>query len=193
MARLRVCLKTHLVVIASAAKQSLPLSLNYSEIASSPEFILSGSTRLTTGSVEGAPRNDSDRPVYRRAPSRYWLFAVPRRVWRISMAALAFLMASTTLAQAHGGGGGPEVVLPPIFTSGLLGFVCYWLVILWPSSKKEGDTEVRPDSQNWQATRTRPRPRKHSARMRRVPRLRKIEGSGQVRSDSNSGRRAIDV
>jgi hypothetical protein len=56
---LKACLKTSAVVIASVAKQSLLLPINNSEIASSPEFILSA--------VEGAPRNDSGRPVCRRA------------------------------------------------------------------------------------------------------------------------------
>lgn len=120
-------------------------------------------------------------------------FVMPRRVWRISIAVLACLMGSITLAQAHGGGGGPEVVLPPIFTSGLLGFVCYWLVMLWPSSQKKSDTEVRPGTQNRHATRTRRRAHQNAARVKQVPRLRKIERSGQVGSTVNSGRRATDV
>ena len=120
-------------------------------------------------------------------------FAVPRRVWRISMAVLACLMGSITLAQAHGGGGGPEVVLPPIFTSGLLGFVCYWLVMLWPSSTKKGDTEVRPSTQSGNTTATRRASHQYSARVKQKPRLRKIERSGRFGNDVNSGRKAIDV
>jgi hypothetical protein len=125
-------------------------------------------------------------------------FAAPRRVWRISLAVLACLMAAPSLAHAHGGMAGPEELGPPIFTSGLLGFLCYWLMMLWPSSKKKGDTEVGPGTQkgpstpNRHATRTRRRSRQNSAHVKRVSRLRKIERSGQVGSDQNSGRKAID-
>jgi len=177
MARLRMFLKTYAAVIASGAKQSLPLPINYLEIASSP----------------ATPRNDTVRPVCRHVLTSNRPFAVPRRVWRISMAVLACLMAAPVLAHAHGGVAGPEELGPPIFTSGLLGFVCYWLVILWPSSKKKGDTEVRPGTQNQSATRTRRRSHKNAVHVKRVPRLRKIERSGQVRSNVNSGRRATDV
>jgi hypothetical protein len=123
-------------------------------------------------------------------------FAVPRRVWRISMAVLACLMASASLAHAHGMGG--EELGPPIFTSGLLGFVCYWLVMLWPSSKK-GNMEIGPGAQtgsstpNRHATRTRRHVRQNSTRVKQVPRLRKIERRGQVGSNVNLGRRATDV
>lgn len=96
-------------------------------------------------------------------------FAGPRRVWRISMAALAYLMASTSLAHAHGGVTGE--LGPPIVASGLLGFVCYWLVMLWPSSKKKGNTEVRPGTQNKSAPLTRRRSPRNSARLKRMPRL----------------------
>jgi hypothetical protein len=56
---LSACLKTYAAVIASRAKQSLFPPINTSEIASSPEPVLS--------LVEGAPRNDSGRPVSSRA------------------------------------------------------------------------------------------------------------------------------
>jgi len=118
-------------------------------------------------------------------------FAVPRRVWRISIAVLACLIAVPSLAHAHGGMAGPEELGPPIFTSGLLGFVCYWLVMLWPSSKK-GGTEVGPGTQNKSATRTRRRSHKNAARVKQVSRLRKVERSGQFGSNVNSGRRATD-
>ncbi|HJY84125.1 MAG TPA: hypothetical protein VKK81_23945 [Candidatus Binatia bacterium] len=126
-------------------------------------------------------------------------FAAPRQVWRISMAVLACLIASASLAHAHGGMAGPEELGPPIVTSGLLGFVCYWLVMLWPSVKKKGGTEVGPSTQrgsstpNRHATRTRKPSHQYPARVKRVSRLRKIERSGQVGSNVNSGRRATDV
>ena len=119
-------------------------------------------------------------------------FALPRRVWRSSLAVLACLMAAPALAQAHGGMAGPAELGPPIFTSGLLGFLCYWLVMLWPSAKKKSDTAVGSGTQNKSATRTHRRSRQNSARVKRVPRLRKIERSGQVGSSVNSGRKTID-
>ena len=119
-------------------------------------------------------------------------FAVPRRVWRISMAVLACLIAAPSLAHAHGGMAGPEELGPPIFTSGLLGFLCYWLVMLWPSAKKKSDTAVGSGTQNKSATRTRGRSNQNSARVKQGSRLRKIERSGQVGSNVNSGRKTID-
>jgi hypothetical protein len=109
----------------------------------------------------------------------------------MSLAVLACLMASPSLAHAHGGMAGPEELGPPIFTSGLLGFVCYWLVMLWPSSRKS-DMEVGSGTRNKSATRTRRRPNKNSIRGKRVSRLRKIEKSGQFASDQNSGRKVGD-
>lgn len=120
------------------------------------------------------------------------LFVEPRRVWRISMAVLACLSASPSLAHAHGGMAGPEELGPPIFTSGLLGFACYWLVILWPSSKKKGGMEVGSGTQNKSATRTRRLSHQNSAHAKRRSRLRKIGSSGQFGSNVNSGRRATD-
>jgi hypothetical protein len=37
---------------------------------------------------------------------------------------------------------GPQEIGPPLLTSVALGFVCYWLVILWPSSKPKDDTST---------------------------------------------------
>jgi len=115
--------------------------------------------------------------------------------WQISLAVLGCLIAAPSLAHAHGMAG--EELGPPIVTSGLLGFVCYWLVMLWPSAKK-GDTVVGPRTQkgpsmpNRHATRTRRRSHKNFTHVKQVSRLRKIERRGQVGSDVNSGRRATD-
>jgi hypothetical protein len=115
--------------------------------------------------------------------TRNWPFALPRQVWRSSLAVLACLMAAPALAQAHGGIAGPAELGPPIFTSGLLGFLCYWVVMLWPSAKKKGDTEVGSGMQNKSATQTRRRSHQNSAHVKRRPRLRKIERSSQVGRD----------
>jgi hypothetical protein len=52
---------------------------------------------------------------------------------------LLWLMGTPAVALAHGGMAAPDELGPPLFTSLALGFVCYWLVILWPSSKRKDD------------------------------------------------------
>ena len=59
-------------------------------------------------------------------------------IGRTTIGALIWLLASASIAHAHGGMAGPDEIGPPLFTSVALGFVCYWLVILWPSSKTQG-------------------------------------------------------
>ena len=127
-----------------------------------------------------------------RARVRSRPFTVLRRVWRLSLAGLACLMVAPALAHAHGGMAGPEELGPPIATSGLLGFVCYWLVMLWPAAKKKGNPEVGSSRQNKYAPRTQGRSLKKSVHVKQVSRLRKIERNGQFGSDQHSGRKAID-
>jgi hypothetical protein len=166
MGRLRMFLKTHTAVIASGTKQSLLEK----KIASSPEPALSP--------VEGAPRNDV-----------FLSHAI--RLWRISAAVLTSIVLLPTLALAHGGMG-PDEIGPPIMTSGLIGFVSYWVVMLWPSAKKKADQTVGVNGQDLYVPRTGRRPKKRSARVKRVPRLRKIEGSGQFDSAQHPRRKASD-
>lgn len=65
----------------------------------------------------------------------------PRRlIRRTTFAAIIGLLASASIAHAHGGMAGPDEIGPPLFTSVALGFVCYWLVILWPSSKSKDES-----------------------------------------------------
>ena len=119
-------------------------------------------------------------------------FATPRRGWRrISMAVIACVLALPALTHAHGMTA--EELGAPIVTSGLLAFACYWLVMLWPSSKKKNGTAGGSGRQNTSAAPTHRRhAHQHSIRVKQVPRLRKIGRSGQVGRDQNSGRRAID-
>jgi hypothetical protein len=107
----------------------------------------------------------------------------------LSVVVLAFLILVPTLAHAHGGMG-PDEIGPPIMTSGLIGFACYWLVMLWPSTKKKDDFGV--SGHNLSTLRTERRPKKHSARVKRVPRLRKIEGSAQFDRDQPTRRKVSD-
>src|ERR1700704_4246300 len=64
----------------------------------------------------------------------------PWRVARISLAMLTSMLATASAAHAHGGMAGPSEIGPPLLTSGALGFACYWLVMLWPSTKKRIET-----------------------------------------------------
>lgn len=75
---------------------------------------------------------------------------------------LAALLASPSLVYAHGMG--LEEMGPPVATSITLAFACYWLMMLWPSSKsKEISAFEMADS----AT--------DSIRIKRKPRLRVVE------------------
>jgi hypothetical protein len=108
----------------------------------------------------------------------------------ITAAFISVLMAPA-LALAHGGMG-PEEIGPPVVTSGLLGFASYWLVMLWPSVKKKEDEAVGVNEQNSYALRTERRVSQRSTRVKRTPRLRKIEGRGQLDGDQNTRRKASD-
>ena len=118
---------------------------------------------------------------------RNWSFVVPQQIWRLSVIGFAYAIALPVLAHAHGGME-PNEVGPPIVTSGLVGFACYWLVMLWPSSKRK-TTEDRTSIQEQPPPRTVQQSHKNSARVKRAPHLRKIEGSGQIDSDQTSRRR----
>ena len=112
-------------------------------------------------------------------------------LWRISAAVFISLIAVPTLALAHGGMG-PDEIGPPIMTSGLIGFLSYWAVmLLWPSTK-EDDPAVGTNGRNLSPPYTKRRPQKRSARVKRIPRLRKIEGNGQFDSDQQTRRKASD-
>lgn len=117
-------------------------------------------------------------------------FAAIRLRMTVPLAVLAFLLMAPALALAHGGMG--EELGPPIVTSGLLGFVGYWVVMLWPSAKKKDDQEVGVSEHNLYTSRTGRRSPKRSVRVKQAPRLRKIEGRGQFGSDQNMRRKASD-
>jgi hypothetical protein len=114
-----------------------------------------------------------------------------RERFAFSLAGFVCLMSISTLALAHGGMG-PDEIGPPIMTSGLIGFVSYWAVMLWPSARKNTDQTVGVNEQDLYAPHTERRPKKRSARVKRVPRLRKIEGTGQFDSAQHPRRKASD-
>jgi hypothetical protein len=69
-----------------------------------------------------------------------------RRIARSTLAAIVWTLASASIAHAHGGLAGPAEIGPPIVTSVALAFVCYWLVILWPATKRDANrSQARTD------------------------------------------------
>jgi len=152
--------------MASGAKQSLLKR----KFASPPEPAVTP--------VEGAPCN-----------AVFLSHVLP--VLRLSAAVFLSLVIVPTLALAHGGMK-PDEIGPPIMTSGLIGFLSYWAVmLLWPSTK-EDDPAVGTNGRNLSSPRTERRPQKRSARVKRIPRLRKIQGNGQFDSDQQTRRKASD-
>jgi hypothetical protein len=102
------------------------------------------------------------------------------------------MVALPALAHAHGAMG-PDELGPPLGTAGLLGFVSYWVVMLWPSSKKKAQNH--PGLNNGDptvGTSSRPRRRK-LPRGKRIPHLRKVTAAGsQFSSDQSERRKASD-
>jgi hypothetical protein len=143
------------------------------KISTSGPFALSVSKPVLSA-VEGGERGVFQHSVKNRP------FAGSRWVWQISMAVFACVIIAPSLVHAHGMGG--EELGPPIVTSGLLGFVCYWLVVLWPSAKEKVDPAGRFGGQN-----------RGAPRVKRKPRLRIIETHSQSHTDQHSGRSAIDA
>jgi hypothetical protein len=63
---------------------------------------------------------------------------------RIGLGACIVTLASVSSAHAHGGLAAPSELGPPLLTSGAIGVVCYWLVMLWPSRKSKRPAESGP-------------------------------------------------
>jgi len=60
----------------------------------------------------------------------------------VSLVSFVALMVMASSAHAHGGMASADDLGPPLFTSAALAFVCYWLVILWPKSKRNNSDGV---------------------------------------------------
>jgi hypothetical protein len=118
-------------------------------------------------------------------------FVASQPLWRISLVVFAWVLVAPVLVFAHGGMG-PDEIGPPIMTSSLLGFVGYWAVMLWPTRKKKDDAGLHSDGQGGFAQRTARRAPRRTSRVKRAPRLRKIEGGSQIDNDQNPRRRASD-
>ena len=69
---------------------------------------------------------------------------------------------------------------PPVMTAGILAFVCYWLVVLWPASKRaETDDRGSPETDR-------------VIRIKRKPRLRVIETKPPLPDEQPETRRVAD-
>ncbi len=115
-----------------------------------------------------------------------------RQTWLMRTTMLTYLLVLPVLAHAHGGMG-PDEVGPPLGTASLLGFVSYWVVLLWPSARKRAGEQVGPNGQNASTSETVTRPRrKKNPRVKRIAHLRKVETGRQLSSDEPARRKASD-
>ncbi len=70
-----------------------------------------------------------------------------RRALGVGACAGLWLLTLAATAHAHGGMAGPDEMGPPIISSGILGALGYWAMMLWPSHKHrrgEAETDARP-------------------------------------------------
>ncbi|GEM_PF-2624456 len=68
------------------------------------------------------------------------------RMWRLLAGIVAtglYVVSTGSLAYAHGGVPDPEELGPPLFTSAVLGLMCYMLMITWPRASEESQREAR--------------------------------------------------
>src|SRR5258705_11094247 len=92
------------------------------------------------------------------------------------MAAMTSMLATASAAHAHGGMAGPAEIGPPLLTSGALGFVCYWLVMLWPSAKKRIETPDSTGTKRGKSARLNgPSKTRKSSPMKQTSHLKKVE------------------
>lgn len=90
---------------------------------------------------------------------------IARRQNTLRRVMLAAFLVAPALAHAHGATSGDELA-PPLLTSGFLGFVSYWVVMLWPSSRRNQTPQSGSNRQNEQGSQVR-RPRKAGRAKRR--------------------------
>ena len=58
-----------------------------------------------------------------------------RKLVAAQCAVVAGVVASASIAFAHGGMASPDELSRPLGLSAALAFACYWIVLLWPSRK----------------------------------------------------------
>lgn len=115
-----------------------------------------------------------------------------RQTWLIRVTTLVCMVALPALAHAHGAMG-PDELGPPLGTAGLLGFVSYWVVMLWPATKKKAQKLARANNNGSPASEASARPRRRKTpRGKRIPHLRKIAAGAQFASDQPERRKPSD-
>jgi len=60
-----------------------------------------------------------------------------RNLIAASIAMLAGVASSASIAFAHGGMASADELGQPLAAAAALAFICYWAVVLWPSSPKD--------------------------------------------------------
>jgi hypothetical protein len=114
-----------------------------------------------------------------------------RQTWLIRMASFVCMIALPALAHAHGAMG-PDELGPPLGTGCLLGLVSYWVVMLWPSSKKKTLNRAATTSGEPTVRITSRQHRRKMPRGKRVPHLRKVTTGPQFSSDQTERRKVSD-
>ena len=109
----------------------------------------------------------------------------------LSFMVLAYVFLAPALAHAHGAMSSDELG-PPLFTAGLLGFVSYWIVILWPSSRKKDDPQAGANPQNGGVSQPQRRGSKSASHIKRRPYLRVVGPGEQWHNDQQTRRKASD-
>jgi hypothetical protein len=116
-----------------------------------------------------------------------------RKVALLALGLFVSLFATASVAHAHGGMAGPDDLGPPLFTSAALAFVCYWVVILWPRSKRRNSDEAPPGRKmSVSENRRLARQSRKTTAPRPTPQLRKVEGN-RARRGAGAGRKASDI
>ncbi len=116
-----------------------------------------------------------------------------RQIARPALGIAVSLIATASVAHAHGGMAGPDDLGPPLFTSAALAFVCYWVVLLWPRSKRRNSDQAPPGHKMSAGENRRlARQSRKTAVPRQTAQLRKVEGS-RARRGAGAGRKASDI
>lgn len=115
-----------------------------------------------------------------------------QRIIRQGLGIVVSLVAMASMAHAHGGMAGPDDLGPPLFTSVALAFICYWVVILWPASKRRGSDDASPGKMSTRKDRRHAMRTSKRAAPRRTSQLRKV-GGNRARGGLRSRREASDV
>ena len=63
------------------------------------------------------------------------------QVLRVTPVLLGWVVGATLPVYAHGGPASASLIAPPVLTAGTVGFVTYWLIVLWPSQGRQTEDQ----------------------------------------------------